>query len=182
MIAHSTGEYPGGVNPDEKPKPKNALKRTLSVVSSPPKSVKSQKFDTWYDDAQYPNWTPASKPAETVCETPVPSEAEELPATADGDMPPPPAPSGPEVKDALYWKFLCRNSGNQKPRTCWHLANPNYNQNDQILIYLYFNGFQEPIEIKPSDMILRLRRCCVVNGKKASAEAVKLFKTRDGRA
>ena len=126
VIAHSTGHYPGGVNPGNESKPKNPLKRTLSVVSSPPKSVKSQKLDTWYDDAQYPNWTPASKPAETICETPAPSEAEDWPATADVEMPPPPAPSGAEVKDALYWKFLCQNSGNPNFRTYRHLTNQNY--------------------------------------------------------
>ena len=38
------------------------------------------------------------------------------------------------------------------------------------------------LSIKSSDMNPRLRRYCVVNGKKASAEAVKLFKSRDGRA
>lgn len=126
VIAHSTGHYPAGVNPSDNPK--RSLKRALSVVSSP---AKSQKLDTWYDDAQDPNWTPPIEPADTVCETPAPSEADvELPARTGGDMPPPPPPSGPEVKDALYWK---------------------------------------------------LRRCCVVNGKKASADAVKLFKSRDGR-
>ena len=46
----------------------------------------------------------------------------------------------------------------------------------------YFVGFKEYIKIQPLAVNLRLRRCCVVNGKKASADAVKLFKSRDGRA
>ena len=160
------------MNPSDNPK--RSLKRALSVVSSP---AKSQKLDTWYDDAQDPNWTPPIEPADTVCETPAPSEADaELPARTGGDMPPPPPPSGPDVKDALYWKFLSlclviKFPASHKPRP-----------RPKMIKDSYFVGFKEYIKIQPLAVNLRLRRCCVVNGKKASADAVKLFKSRDGRA
>ena len=131
MVAHSTGEFPAGVDVPEPTESEptggsgggtRSLKRTLSVVSSPQKSQRMTYFQDRLPGSDSPNYEPSQKttldtPAKSDVEpSPVAPEPETLvapesatPAPAHGGtrmMLPPPVPNRPEEKDALFWKFF----------------------------------------------------------------------------
>ena len=129
MIAHSTGEFPAGIDVPEPTEPTEptggsgggtrSLKRTISVVSlSPQKSQRNMYFPDRLPGSDSPN---ASQ--RTMLETPAHSDVEPTPAAPEPETPaapepetpargstsmmlPPPVPTRPEEKDALFWKFF----------------------------------------------------------------------------
>lgn len=119
VLAYSEGAYPAGTNLSDcesgsgsKDVKRKGLKRSLTRIPSPAKSDKRGKVvETFPQDAQDPNGTP-----QRGSQTPVFSPAPSAPATpaaapatptpvAPASMPPP-VPTGPEQKDALFWKFF----------------------------------------------------------------------------
>ena len=125
MIAHSTGEYPGGISVPEPTESEptggnggRSLKRTLSVVSSPQKSQRMMYLQDRLPGSDSPNFEPSQN---TMLDSPAKSDVApsvapepETPAAPEGAAPahggtsmmlPPPVPNRPEEKDALFWKF-----------------------------------------------------------------------------
>lgn len=162
VIAYSAGQYPAGTEDSDlestgKAKGSKGLKRSLTEVSSPQKTPESKKPEVFLQDAQDPNETQG-----TATPPPLPGASTRHPA--NGAMPPPSAPS--EAKDALYWKSFSLT---------WVSCMTILQLDECIRPFACYLSFLSP------NYQLRLRRHCVIKKASASEDAVKLWKTKDGR-